>query len=81
MFQAVIWTVLICGGAALVYWAVPRLGTPEPLSRVVLVIAVVVAIVLVVMVWLRVFGMASMPPMTGLLLHLSMPVLALGMLV
>jgi len=60
MLTAIVWTVLICGAVALVYWAVPRLGTPQPLANVVMVGAVVIAIVVVVFLWLGLFGMA--PP-------------------
>jgi len=61
MLTVIVWTVLICGAVALVYWAVPQLGTPEPLARVVMVGAVVIAIVAIVFLWLGLFGMS--PPL------------------
>ncbi|HVQ52125.1 MAG TPA: hypothetical protein VMS92_18940 [Mycobacterium sp.] len=63
MGYAIIWTIVICGFAALAYWAVTALRTPEPLANVVRVGAVVIAIVVIVMIWLGVFGMGpGMPP-------------------
>jgi hypothetical protein len=63
MIFAIVWTIVICGLAALAHWAVGALGTPEPLARVVRVGSVVIAIVVVVLLWLGVFGMATMPPL------------------
>jgi len=61
MVYAIVWTVVICGLAALAHWAVGALGTPEPLARVVRVGTVVIAIVIIVLLWLNVFGMAPAP--------------------
>lgn len=61
MVYAIVWTVVICGLAALAHWAVTALGTPEPLARIVRVGAVVIAIIIVVFLWLGVFGMAPAP--------------------
>lgn len=60
MLQVLVWTILICGGVALVYWAVGALGTPEPLARVVTVGSVCIAIIVIVFMWLGLFGLA--PP-------------------
>ena len=62
MLQTVVWILLICGGAALVYWAVDKLGTPDPLNRIVKVLTIVVAIVLVVILLLGLLGMSATPP-------------------
>lgn len=65
IFHAVIYLLVICGAAALAYWACDKLGTPEPLNRVVKVLVIVVAIVLVVMVVLQMIGMGGgLPPLT-----------------
>lgn len=65
IFEAVVYLLVVCGAAALIYWAVDKLGTPEPLNRVVKVLAIVVAIVLVVMIVLRMIGMGgAIPPVT-----------------
>lgn len=61
MIYAIVWTILICGGVGLVYWAVPRLRTPEPLANLVLVGSVVIAIVIIVFLWLGVFGLMPGP--------------------
>jgi hypothetical protein len=60
-----VYLLVICGAAALVYWAVDKLGTPDPLNRVVKVLTIVVAIVLVVMILLRLLGVsgAVIPPL------------------
>jgi hypothetical protein len=60
MLQVLVWTVLICGGVALVWWAVAQFGTPEPLAKVVTVGSVVIAIIVIVFMWLNLLGMA--PP-------------------
>jgi hypothetical protein len=63
--QAVIYLLVVCGAAALVYWAVDKLGTPDPLNRIVKVLAMVIAIVVVVMVLLSMLGMgAALPPLS-----------------
>jgi hypothetical protein len=62
LFQAAVFVLLICGAAALIYWAVPKLGTPEPLARIVLVLTMVIAIVAVVFVILSLIGMAGSFP-------------------
>jgi hypothetical protein len=66
MIYAIVYTLLVCGLLALVYWAVAALGTPEPLARVVRVGAIVIAIIVVVLIWLNLFGMAPItpPPLT-----------------
>lgn len=65
ILQAVIYILVVCGAAALVYWAVDKLGTPEPLNRIVKVLAMIVAIVVVVMVLLGLIGMgAALPPLS-----------------
>ena len=56
MLIAVIYILCICGGAALIYWAVGELGTPEPLARIVRVLTLCVAIVLVVIILLGLVG-------------------------
>lgn len=61
MFNAIIWTIVICGLVALAYWAVTALRTPEPLANIVRVGAVVIGIVVILFLWLGVFGLA--PPM------------------
>lgn len=62
MLQAVIWILVICGGAALLYWAVDKLATPDPLNRIVKVLAICVAIILVVMIILNLLGLSATPP-------------------
>jgi hypothetical protein len=65
ILQAVIYLLVVCGAAALVYWAVDKLGTPDPLNRIVKVLAMVIAIVVVVMVLLSMLGMgAALPPLS-----------------
>jgi len=65
ILQAAIYILVVCGAAALIYWAVDKLGTPDPLNRIVKVLAMVVAIVVVVMVLLGLLGMgAAMPPLS-----------------
>ena len=61
MLTVIVWTVLLCGAAALIHWAVPRMGTPEPLARVVLVGSIILIIIVIVFLWLGLFGMA--PPL------------------
>ncbi|HEY3145467.1 MAG TPA: hypothetical protein VGJ75_03905 [Dongiaceae bacterium] len=55
----VVYILLVCGAAALVYRAVAQLGTPEPLARIVRVLTIVVAIVLVVIILLDMLGMGG----------------------
>ena len=66
LFQAVVYILLICGAVALIYWAVPQMGTPEPLARIVRVLSMIIGIVLVVFIVLAMIGMGgslpSMPP-------------------
>jgi hypothetical protein len=65
ILSAMIYLLVVCGAAALVYWAVDKLGTPEPLNRIVKVLAIVVAIVVVVMILLNMIGMGSaLPPLS-----------------
>lgn len=59
MLYAAIYILCVCGGAALVYWAVGELGTPEPLARIVRVLTLCVAIVLVVIILLGALGMGT----------------------
>jgi hypothetical protein len=59
MLYAAIYILCVCGGAALVYWAVDKLGTPDPLSNIVKVLTICVAIVLVVIILLNVIGMGA----------------------
>lgn len=64
MLYAAIYILCVCGGAALIYWALGQLATPEPLARVVKVLTICVAIVLVVIILLNVIGMgAGLPPL------------------
>lgn len=63
MLYAAIYILCVCGGAALIYWAIDQLGTPEPLSRIVKVLTICVAIVLVVIILLSLLGMGSGLPL------------------
>jgi hypothetical protein len=64
ILQAVVYLLLVCGAAALLYWAVDKLGTPDPLNRIVKVLAIVIAIVVVVLIVLRMIGMGgALPPL------------------
>jgi len=63
MLYAAIYILCVCGGAALVYWAIDQLGTPDPLGRIVKVLTICVAIVLVVIILLNVLGMGSGLPL------------------
>jgi hypothetical protein len=49
MLYAAIYILCVCGGAALVYWAVDKLGTPDPLANIVKVLTICVAIVLILL--------------------------------
>lgn len=62
ILQAVVYLLLVCGAAALVYWAVDKLGTPAPLNNVVKVLTIVIAIVIVVIVLLNMIGMGAAVP-------------------
>lgn len=65
MLIALIYLVIICAVAALVYWAVDQLGTPEPINRIVKVATVVLAVLIIILIVLRVFGIADygvLPP-------------------
>ena len=65
ILQIIVYLLVVCGAAALVYWAVDKLGTPDPLNRVVKVIAIVVAIIVIVLILLNLLGMgAALPPLT-----------------
>ncbi len=65
ILTAFVYMLVVCGAAALLYWAVDHLGTPDPLNRIVKVLAIVVAIVIVVMILLNMMGMgAALPPLT-----------------
>lgn len=65
VLQAVVYILLVCGAVALLYWAVPQLGTPEPLARIVRVLGMVIGIVLVVWIILAMIGMGTpMPRLT-----------------
>jgi len=55
----VVLILIVCGAAALIYWAVAQLQTPEPLARVVTVLTIVVAIVLVVVILLDMLGLGG----------------------
>jgi hypothetical protein len=61
MLQVLVWTVLICGGVALLWWAVGALATPEPLAKVVTIGSVVIAIIVIVFMWLKLLGFSAMP--------------------
>lgn len=64
ILQAFVYLLVVCGAAALIYWAVDKLGTPDPLNRVVKVGAIIIAIVVVVIVLLNLIGMgAALPPL------------------
>jgi len=63
MIELIIYALVICALLALVYWAVPALGTPEPVARVVRVGAVVIAFVVLLVLLLNAFGMSTgLPP-------------------
>lgn len=66
LFQAVVYILLVCGAVALVYWAVPQMRTPEPLARIVQVLAMIIGIVVVVWIVLQMIGMGgsmgTLPP-------------------
>ena len=65
ILQTFVYLLVVCGAAALLYWAVDKLGTPDPLNRIVKVLAIVVAIVIVVMILLNMMGMGgSLPRLT-----------------
>lgn len=59
MLISLIYLVAICAGAALVYWAVDKLQTPEPINRIVKVATVVIATLIIIMIILRLFGVAA----------------------
>ena len=59
MIELIIYALVICALLALVYWAVPALGTPEPVARVVRVGAVVIAVVVLLVLLLTAFGMST----------------------
>jgi len=62
---ALVYILVVCGAAALAYWAVDKLQTPDPLNRIVKVLAIVIAIVAVVMILLQLLGMGGgLPPLT-----------------
>jgi len=65
VLTAFVYLIVVCGAAALAYWAVDKLGTPDPLNRIVKVIAIIIAIVVVVIIVLNVLGMGGgLPPLT-----------------
>ncbi len=65
ILTAAVYLLLVCGAAALIYWAVDKLGTPAPLNNVVKVLTIVVGIVLVVLILLNMLGMGgAVPPLT-----------------
>jgi len=59
MIGTFIYLVVVCAVAALVYWAVDALGTPEPIARIVKVAAVVIAVLIIILIFLRMLGMAD----------------------
>jgi len=59
MLYAAIYILCVCGGAALIYWAIDKLGTPDPLANIVKVLTICVAIVLVVIILLGLLGMGA----------------------
>jgi len=59
MIYLIVYVLVVCALLALVYWAVPALGTPEPVARVVRVGAIIVAFVLILILLLNAFGMST----------------------
>jgi heme A synthase len=56
MIGTLVTLVVICAIAALAYWAVNTLGTPEPIRRIVIVAIVVIAALIVIGLIAGLFG-------------------------
>jgi len=59
MVYLIVYVLVVCAMLALVYWAVPALGTPEPVARVVRVGSVIIAFVVILILLLNAFGMST----------------------
>jgi hypothetical protein len=66
MLVTLVYLLVICAVAALVYWAVDALGTPEPINRIIKVAVVVIAVIAIILLLLRLFGIdaPNAPPLT-----------------
>lgn len=68
MLVTLIYLVVVCAVAALVYWAIDALQTPEPINRIVKVAVVVIAVLVLIVLILQLFGIAApvqVPPLTA----------------
>jgi hypothetical protein len=59
MLGAVVYMVVVLVVVAVVYWAVDKLGTPQPLNNIIKVGVVAVAIIIVVVLFLQMLGIAT----------------------
>lgn len=57
MLISFIYLVVVCVLAVLVYWAVDKLGTPEPINRIVKVAVVIFAVVVLLVIFVRLMGL------------------------
>lgn len=57
MLVALIYLVVLCAFAAVAYWAVDALGTPQPINRIVKVAVVLVAVLIIIVIALRLLGL------------------------
>jgi hypothetical protein len=58
MITLLVGVLVICALVALIWWAVPALGVPQPLARVVTVGSVVLAFIFILLLVLQAFGIA-----------------------
>jgi hypothetical protein len=56
MIVTIVWLVVICACAALAYWAIDKLGTPDPINRIVKVAVVIIAVLLIIGLIAGLFG-------------------------
>jgi len=59
MIYLIVYVLVVCALLGLVYWAVPALGTPEPVARVVRVGAIIIAFVVILLLLLNVMGVPT----------------------
>lgn len=64
MLVALIYLVVLCAFAAVAYWAVDALGTPQPINRIVKVAVVLVVFLVVILIGLRLLGIDPGGPLT-----------------
>ena len=65
MLSALIYLVIVAAIAAVAYWAVDQLGTPDPINRIVKVAVVLIAVLVIAVIFLRLFGLDIDPPLAA----------------